>query len=58
MCIVVGEGTRRRLEKTARSASGQVRAVLRAEIVLLAARGMPNAQIAAACGTSVNTVRK
>ena len=35
-----------------------MRAVLRAEIVLLAARGVPNAQIAAACGTSVNTVRK
>jgi len=58
VCIVLDEVTRRRLEKTATSTSGQVRAVLRAEIVLLAARGVPNAQIAAACGTSVNTVRK
>jgi len=58
VCVVLDEVTRRRLEKIARSASGQVRAVLRAEIVLLAARDVPNAQIAAACGTSVNTVRK
>ena len=58
VCIVLDEVTRRQLEKTATSTSGQVRAVLRAQIVLLAARGVPNAQIAAACGTSVNTVRK
>jgi transposase len=56
--VVLDEVVRGRLGKTAASRSGQVRAVLRARIILLAADGMVNARIAAACDTSVNTVRK
>jgi len=56
--VVLDEVTRRRLERTAASASGQVRAVLRARIVLAADDALSNSQIAAACLTSVNTVRK
>jgi transposase len=56
--VVLDEVVRRGLAKTAASASGQVRAVLRARIVLLAADGVDNARIAYLCGTSVNTVRK
>lgn len=56
--VVLDEVVRRRLAKTAASASGQVRAVLRARIILLAADGAANARIAAVCSTSVNTVRK
>lgn len=55
---MLDELVRRGLAKTAASASGQVRAVLRARIVLLAADGMDNARIAHLCRTSVNTVRK
>ncbi|HEX4791902.1 MAG TPA: IS630 family transposase [Actinospica sp.] len=56
--VVLDEVVRRHLAKMAAAASGQVRAVLRARIVLLAADGVANARIAAACDTSVNTVRK
>jgi transposase len=58
VAVVLDEVVRGRLVKTAGSASGQVRAVLRARIVLLAADGVDNARIARLCGTSVNTVRK
>jgi len=56
--VVLDEAVRRHLERTAASVSGQVRHVLRARIVLLANRQMDNSHIAAACSTSVNTVRK
>ncbi|MDH6221440.1 IS630 family transposase [Streptomyces pseudovenezuelae] len=58
VAVVLDEATRRQLERTAASASGQVRQVLRARIVLGAADEMTNGQIAVACATSVNTVRK
>jgi len=58
VAVVLDEVVRGRLAKTATSRSGQVRAVLRARIVLLAADGAANASIATVCGTSVNTVRK
>ena len=58
VAIVLDEVTRRRLERTAVSVSGQVRDVLRARIVLGAAGGASNAQIAQSCETSVNTARK
>jgi transposase len=57
VAVVLDEATRRRLERTAASASGQVRQVLRARIVLGAADELTNGQIAVACATSVNTVR-
>jgi transposase len=56
--VVLDEVVRRALARIAASHCGQVRAVLRARIVLLAADGVANAAIAAACGTSANTVRK
>ncbi|MEU6344682.1 helix-turn-helix domain-containing protein [Streptomyces sp. NPDC046977] len=50
--VMLDEATRRRLERTVASASGQVRQVLRARIVLGAADGPTNSQIAVACATS------
>src|ERR1700741_2129798 len=58
VAVVLDEATRRRLERTAASASGQVRRGLRARIILGAANGLTNGQMAVACATSVNTVRK
>ena len=56
--VVLDEATRRRRERTVASASGHVRQVLRARIVLGAADGLTNGRIDVACATSVNTVRK
>jgi transposase len=50
--------TRARLVARATSVRVSVRDALRARIVLAAADGYPNTQIAARVGTSVNTVRK
>ncbi|MGP8303614.1 helix-turn-helix domain-containing protein [Streptomyces inhibens] len=47
-----------RLEQTASSARAEIRAALRARIVLAAAGGGSNAEIARDQGVSVNTVRK
>ncbi|MBY8881094.1 helix-turn-helix domain-containing protein [Actinacidiphila acidipaludis] len=58
VAVMLDKATRRLLERTTTSASGQVRQVLRARIVLVAADGLTNGQIAVACATSVNTVRK
>ncbi|MGA3343877.1 MAG: IS630 family transposase [Terracidiphilus sp.] len=44
--IVVNEGTRRKLERQARGRSTPARAVMRSRIVLLAAEGIQNKQIA------------
>lgn len=56
--IVLDQGTRTRLERTAGSQRGQIRDVLRARIVVQAADGSSNAQIARSLATSVNTARK
>jgi transposase len=55
--IVLDEQTRRRLGRLARSQTAPVRAVRRARIVLAAADGAGNEQIAAELGCSPNTVR-
>jgi transposase len=52
------EVVRARLERVADSLTGQVRAVLRARIVLAAADRQSNEAIARTLGVSVNTVRK
>lgn len=49
---------RERLVKTVASAKSEVRAVLRAKIVLAAADGLANGAIARELEISVNTVRK
>ncbi|MFE2638298.1 transposase [Streptomyces scopuliridis] len=54
--MVLDEVLRARLTSLAGSRCGQVRAVLRAEIVLAAAVGASNAAIARTLGVSVNTV--
>ncbi len=46
------------LERTAASAKGSVRDVMRARIVLAAAEGLPNAEIARELPAAINTVRK
>src|SRR4051812_35241704 len=56
--VVLDEALRARLTSLAGSTRGQVRAVLRAKIVLAAAAGASNAAIARTLGVSVNTVRK
>ncbi|WP_232533913.1 helix-turn-helix domain-containing protein [Plantactinospora sp. KBS50] len=56
--VTLDEQTRQRLSRTARSGRAQARAVLRAKIVLAAAAGTPNAQIAAGLDVGVDTVRK
>jgi transposase len=56
--VGMDEDTRQGLERVAASAKAQVRAVLRARIVLAAASGRSNAAIAGETGVSVNTVRK
>jgi transposase len=56
--VTVDEGTRRRLERIAGSVKTEVRAVVRAKIVLAAAAGASNETIARTVGVSVNTVRK
>jgi transposase len=56
--LVLAAGDRHRLKHLERSQTAPWRQVLRAKIVLLAARGMPNAQIAARLRISVDTARK
>ncbi|MFF4828961.1 helix-turn-helix domain-containing protein [Streptomyces sp. NPDC001312] len=56
--VVLDEALRVRLTSLAGSTRGQVRAVLRAKIVLAAAAAASNAAIARTLGVSVNTVRK
>lgn len=58
VAIVLDEQARQRLARTARSARAQLRAVLRAKIVLAAADGTPNARIAADLRIGIDTVRK
>src|SRR5207248_4282970 len=56
--VVLSAGERRTLTKRVRGAKTPWRDRLRAQIVLAAARGQPNARIAAGLGVSVDTVRK
>jgi len=56
--VMLSAGERKRLTKRARGAKTAYRDWLRAQIVLAAARGRANAQIAAGLGVSVDTVRK
>lgn len=56
--VMLEDADRVRLARLSTSVRGQVRAVQRAKIVLLASGGANNPQIAALVGTSVNTVRK
>jgi transposase len=52
------ETARRALERLVASAKAQVREVLRARIVLAAADGLANAEIARELDVAINTVRK
>jgi len=54
--LVLREGDQARLESLTRSSSVRAGVVLRARIVLLAAQGLPNAEIARRTGTSRPTV--
>ena len=54
--LVLREGDRARLESLVRSSSVRAGLASRARIVLLAAEGLPNAEIARRCGTSRPTV--
>ena len=56
--VVLSAGERRTLKERVRGAKTAWRDRLRAQIVLAAARGHPNARIAAGLGISVDTVRK
>jgi transposase len=56
--VVLSAGERRTLKKRVRGGKTAWRDRLRAQIVLAAARGHPNARIAAGLGISVDTVRK
>jgi transposase len=56
--LVLAAGDRHRLKRLERSHTPPWRQVLRAKIVLLAARPMPNARIAARLGVTVDTARK
>jgi transposase len=56
--VMLSAGERRTLNKRVRGAKTPHRDRLRAQIVLAAARGHPNARIAAGLGISVDTVRK
>jgi len=56
--LVLAACDRHRLKRLERSQTAPYRQVLRAKIVLLAARGMPNAKIAARLGITVDTARK
>jgi len=56
--LVLAACDRHRLKRLERSQTAPYRQVLRAKIVLLAARGMPNARIAARLGITVDTARK
>jgi transposase len=54
--LVLREGDQARLESLTRSSAVRAGLVSRARIVLLAAEGLPNAEIARRCGTSRPTV--
>jgi transposase len=56
--LVLAACDRHRLKRLERSQTATYRQVLRARIVLLAARPMPNATIAARLGVTADTVRK
>ena len=56
--IVLAARDRHRLKRLERSQTAPYRQVLRAKIVLLAARGMPNQAIAARLGVTADTARK
>src|SRR6266513_1474447 len=56
--VMLSAGERTTLKKRVRGAKTTWRDRLRAQIVLAAARGHPNARIAAGLGISVDTVRK
>lgn len=56
--VVLDEAVRAALERIIRAGASQVRAVLRARIVLAAAQGAPNARIAADLRINADTVRK
>lgn len=56
--LVLAACDRHRLKRLERSQTAPYRQVLRAKIVLLAARPLPNAQIAARLGITVDTARK
>jgi len=56
--VVLAACDRHRLKRLERSQTAPYRQVLRAKIVLLAARPLPNAQIAARLGVTVDTARK
>ncbi|MFF1562507.1 IS630 family transposase, partial [Streptomyces sp. NPDC058293] len=58
VAVTMDETTRRALERLAASAKAQVREVVRARIVLAAADGLANAEIARELFVTVNTVRK
>jgi transposase len=58
VAVTLDETARRALERLAVSAKAQVRQVPRARIVLAAADGLANAEIARELGVAVNTVRK
>ncbi|MFB9187437.1 IS630 family transposase, partial [Dactylosporangium sucinum] len=58
VAVVLDEQARRQLQRTARSVRAEVRAVLRARIVLAAADGLPNTRIAMQLQVGVDTVRK
>ena len=56
--VLLSAGERTTLKKRVRGAKTAYRDRLRAQIVLAAARGHPNARIAAGLGISADTVRK
>jgi transposase len=56
--ILLAACDRHRLKRLERRQTAPYRQVLRAKIVLLAARGMPNQKIAARLGVTVDTARK
>src|SRR5256885_10608353 len=56
--VMLSAGERRTLNERVRGAKTAHRDRLRAQIVLAAARGYPNARIAVGLGISVDTVRK
>jgi DNA-directed RNA polymerase specialized sigma24 family protein len=56
--VMLSAGERATLNKRVRGATTAYRDRLRAQIVLAAVRGHPNARIAAGLGISVDTVRK
>ncbi|MFE9694754.1 IS630 family transposase [Micromonospora sp. NPDC005806] len=58
VAVTLDDTARRALERLSVSAKAQVRQVLRARIILAAAHGHANAEIARDLGVAVNTVRK